>query len=368
MKGLYIHIPFCEKICHYCDFVKQVPKNDLVIDDYITALINEIDSYEDEFELINTIYIGGGTPSVLNPTQLERLLKALNQIKPTEFTIEVNPESYSFAKGLIMQKYGVNRVSLGVQSFNDKILKYINRSHTKEQVFNVVNNLKMLGITNISVDLIYAIPGQTKMMLYEDLEQIKLLDIKHVACYSLILEEKTYFHHQYMKGNFKQVDNELEGNMFEIVITELKKQGFMHYEISNFAKDKSFYSKHNLLYWTLGDYIGVGLGAHGFINKSRTYNVKSLNQYKDNRKPLIVTQTKKDLLTDKLIFGLRLLDGLKISEIEEEYQFKLLDKYPLINNSIKDGLVFYDGTNLRLTHKGIFLGNRVFEVFIWSIY
>ena len=363
MKGLYIHIPFCEYICHYCDFVKQVPKNDLMIDKYLDHLIKEINSYQSHFNEIDTIYIGGGTPSMLKPYQLEKLLASIQNIPAFEKTIEVNPESYSFEKGLIFKKYGINRVSLGVQSFNNNILKYINRNHTEDEVFYAINNLKSLGLNNISVDLIYAIPGQTIEMLEYDLEMINKLNINHVSCYSLILENKTYFYHQYLKGNYEPVDNELEAQMFDIVMNKLKQNGFEHYEISNFAKNKQ-YSFHNMLYWTLNEYIGCGLGAHGYINNYRTYNNKSLNKYYENPLNIKVEQTKLDNLQDELIFGLRLLKGVNIKKIEEKYSLDFLNKYPEILEKIELGLVELNNDILKLTPKGIFLGNLVFEVFI----
>lgn len=363
MKGLYIHIPFCEHICHYCDFVKQVPKNDDVIDLYLENLIKEINSYNDHFNSIKTIYIGGGTPSMLKEYQLEKLLSNLSKIHPTEFTIEVNPESYSEEKGHIFKQYGINRVSLGVQSFNDDILKYVNRKHNKDDVFKAVNHLKTIGINNISIDLIYAIPNQTTEMLYDDLKYIKELNINHVACYSLILEDKTYFHHQFVRGKFKPVDNEVEGMMFEIVIKELKKMGFTHYEISNFAKNNSF-SKHNLLYWTLGEYIGVGLGAHGFIDHNRTYNVRSIHQYNNQAEQLKVKQSTKDLLSDELIFGLRLIKGINIEYVENKYNIKLFEHFKDLKSKFNEGLIEVNNGYLRLTDKGVFFGNQVFESFV----
>lgn len=363
MKGLYIHIPFCEHICHYCDFVKQVPKNDEMIDKYLVHLDNEIQDYKNHFDTIDTIYIGGGTPSMLKPYQMEKLFESIKDIKAKEITIEVNPESYSMEKGLIFKKYGVNRVSIGVQSFNDQILEFINRKHNSEMVYYTVQNLKLIGINNISIDLIYAIPGQTKEMLYEDLENVNKLNISHVSCYSLILEDKTYFYHQFLKGEFNQVDNEIEGDMFDIVIEELKKQGFEHYEISNFAKNGQ-YSMHNKLYWNLDEYIGVGLGAHGFIDNFRTYNHKSIKKYQDNYQALKVEQTLEDNITDYMIFGLRLTKGVDISYINHRFNIDLFSKYPELNNKINEGLVKVNNGFLMLTELGINLGNKVFEVFI----
>ena len=363
MKGLYIHIPFCEYICHYCDFVKRVPKSKEMIDEYLKALVKEIHQYEKHFHTIETIYIGGGTPSMLDPEQLVFLLSHLKDIHPVEFSIEVNPESYTYQKGEIFKKYGVNRVSLGVQTFNQELLHYLNRGHTNDQVLKVVNHLKHIGINLISIDLIYAIPNQSYEDLRYDLKMINELDITHVSCYSLILEEKTYFYHQYIRGNFKQVDEDVEATMYKMVMDELKNQGFEHYEISNFAKH-GHYSLHNMIYWTLGEYIGVGLGAHGFIDGKRTYNERALPKYMDHYLKEETLQTKDMMIQDELIFGLRKIKGVEISDIEKKYDIKLFELYPKLQEKIDIGLVEIENGYLKLTNQGLFLGNQVFMVFI----
>lgn len=363
MKGLYVHIPFCESICHYCDFVKRVPKNQEMIDTYLTSLVEEIKSYQHHFKTIETIYIGGGTPSMLTVEQLTVLFEALKEIKPDEYTIEVNPESYTKEKGLLFKEYGINRISLGVQTFNDELLHYLNRKHTKTHIFDVVKHVKSLDIERISVDLIYAIPGQTMEMLSYDLDQIDALDITHVSCYSLILEEKTYFYHQYLKGLFHEMDQDMEATMYQYVIDRLKSQGFEHYEISNYAK-QGHYSAHNLLYWTLGEYIGVGLGAHGFVDGYRTYNQRRLPEYLNSWMDHKDYQTKEMLLQDELIFGLRKMDGVSIAYIEKTYGIDLFKSYPKLEEKIDFGLIKIEEGRLKLTDKGIFLGNQVFMVFI----
>lgn len=363
MKGLYIHIPFCEHICHYCDFVKRVPKNKEMIDSYLVALKEEINSYQGHYESIETIYIGGGTPSMLDLNQLEYLFEIVKDIHPSEYTIEVNPESYSLEKGELFKKYGVNRISLGVQTFNDHLLNYLNRKHTKQQVFDVVSHLKSIGFTRISIDLIYAIPGQTLENLYQDLKYIEELNITHVSCYSLILEEKTYFYHQYLHGKFEQMDEDSEAKMYEVVMDELKKQGFEHYEISNYAKS-GHYSMHNMIYWTLGEYIGAGLGAHGYIDGYRTYNHRTLLRYLKQPMEDRKYQDKETLLQDELIFGLRKISGVSLSMIKEKYDVEVLIKYPQLIEKIELGLIKIEGDHLKLTEKGIFLGNQVFMVFI----
>jgi len=363
MKGLYIHIPFCEHICHYCDFVKRVPKNKEMIDTYLIALQDEIKSYQDHFQSIETIYIGGGTPSMLDVHQLEFLFTILKDIHPFEYTIEVNPESYSVEKGELFKRYGINRISLGVQTFNDQLLNYLNRKHTKQLVIDVVDHLKSIGFSRISIDLIYAIPGQTLEDLYQDLDYIKDLNITHVSCYSLILEEKTYFYHQYLRGKFEQMDEDTEAKMYEIVMDELKKQGFEHYEISNYAKN-GHYSKHNLIYWTLGEYIGTGLGAHGFVNGYRTQNYRALPQYLKNPIEEKKFQEIDVLLQDELIFGLRKIDGVSLSMIRKKYGIDLFQKYSQLQEKIELGLIKIENDYLKLTEKGLFLGNQVFMVFI----
>lgn len=363
MKGVYVHIPFCDSICHYCDFVKRVPKDRNMIDQYLKALRQEILSYKEHFGSIETIYIGGGTPSMLDVNQLTYLFESLKTISPIEYSIEVNPESYTTEKGKLFKTYGINRISLGVQTFNENLLTYLNRKHTKQQVFDVVDDLKKLDIKQISVDLIYAIPNQSMDDLIYDLEMINQLDITHVSCYSLILEEKTYFYHQYLKGNFTEVDQDIEANMFKMVIDTLIKQGFEHYEISNFQKN-GHHSLHNLIYWTLGSYIGCGLGAHGFVDNIRTYNHRVLSEYLKNPMKSSEYQDEKTRLQDELIFGLRKIKGVLISELEQKYNIKLLEVYPRIKEKIDLGLVEIKNGYLRLTETGLFLGNQVFMVFI----
>jgi len=363
VKGLYVHIPFCQYICHYCDFVKRVPKNKEMIDQYLVALKQEILSYQHHFSSIETIYIGGGTPSMLDLDQLTFLLDILKDLKPIEYTIEVNPESYTKEKGLLFKSYGINRVSLGVQTFNQKLLSYLNRGHTNDMVYEVIKHLKDIGISNVSIDLIYAIPGQTIEDLKEDLNIISKLDILHVSCYTLILEEKTYFYHQYLKGLFHEVEEDIEATMYELVTSTLKNQGFEHYEISNYAKDKK-YSMHNMIYWTLGQYIGVGLGAHGFVDGYRTYNERHLQKYLIKPIKESIMQTKKDLIQDELIFGLRKIEGVDLKSLEEKYDINLFELYPGLKDKIELGLVTIENDYLKLTSKGLLLGNQVFMVFI----
>src|SRR5690606_25266731 len=363
MKGLYIHIPFCEYICHYCDFVKRVPKDQNMVDTYLIRLRDEIQTYQKHFDSIGTIYIGGGTPSMLTVDQLTYLFDSLKAINPIEFSIEVNPESYSYEKGEVFKKYGVNRVSLGVQSFDDKILAYMNRGHKAEQVEDIIRHLKSIGIKDISIDLIFAIPGQTMDHITYDLEKYMSLDIDHISYYSLILEDKTYFYHQYLKGNFKPMDEDIEAEMYHYIIEYLESHGYEQYEVSNFARNGK-YSLHNSIYWSLGEYIGVGMGAHGFIDGNRTYNERGMSQYLDHFTKEKVHQTKQDLLQDDLIFGLRMTKGVDIPRIENEYGIHLFEAYPQIKDKIELGLLRVVNNHLQLAKEGMMLGNQVFMLFI----
>ena len=363
MKGLYVHIPFCEHICFYCDFAKRVPKDQQMIDGYIDHLISEINQYKQHFNSIETIYIGGGTPSMLNLKQTEKLLNCLQQISPIEYTIEVNPESYTKDKGFLYQKYGINRISLGVQTFNQDILCSLNRKHKNQQVYDTVNHLRKIGITNINLDIIYALPKQTIKDLEEDLIHIQTINPTHVSAYSLILEEKTVFYHEYLKGNFTMMNEDIEALMYQKIIDGLTKLGYEHYEISNFSKPGNE-SKHNLIYWSMEEYIGVGVGAHGYIDQHRTQNHRLLSDYQKQPQLEKIYQTDEMNLQDELIFGLRKIKGIDISKIEEKYHMKLFNRYPKLIEKIEQGLISYEDGILKLTHQGIFLGNQVFMVFI----
>lgn len=365
MKGLYIHIPFCEKLCHYCDFVKQVPQNDEIIDSYMKALIEEVKSYKDHYDSIETIYIGGGTPSMLKVEQIEPLLKELTNINPIEYTIEINPESYEEEKGLLYKKYNINRTSMGVQTFNDAHLEFLNRGHTSKQVIEVIDHLNELDF-NISIDLIYALPNQTLDEVKQDLEIVKKLKVNHISCYSLILEEKTFFYHLYLKGLLPLVSNDLEALMFETIKEQLVNIGFHHYEISNFAKD-GYESLHNKIYWTNNEYIGTGAGAHGFIDGYRTFNKRGIRTYIKEPLDEKVLETKTGNIQNEMIFGLRLIKGVNISNIEDKYEIDLFEMFPEMNEHIDNGLLQINDGNLSLTEKGILFGNVVFRSFVWNI-
>lgn len=363
LKGLYVHIPFCEHICFYCDFAKRVPKNKQMIDEYLDYLKKEYMTIPSHHKLFDTIYIGGGTPSMLDTNQLRKLFELFKDMNPIEYTIEVNPESYSHEKGLLFKEYGVNRISLGVQSFDQGILNYIGRKHQTSDVFYAVNDLKNLGIDNISIDLIFSIPGQTIKTIEHDLTMLKQLDVNHVSYYALILEEKTVFYHQYQQGLFVQNDSDLEADMYLYVMQKLSELGFEQYEISNFCKN-NLYSRHNSLYWSLEPYLAIGAGAHGFDGKIRYHNHRNLIDYYQTFTKEIIHCEEETLLSDALIFGLRKIKGVNINELNDRFKVDIIEKYSELKKFFDLQLIEIDNGYLRLTKEGILLGNQIFEVFI----
>ena len=273
VSSLYIHIPFCTHLCDYCDFTKMFYLRKYV-NPYLNLLIEQINDLGNK--KFKTVYIGGGTPSTLSSKKLEKLLIAIypHLAKKYEFTMEVNVESLSLDKLALMKQYGINRVSIGVQSFNNEILKFINRHHNKRQVKYWINKFHQIGIDNINIDLIYGLPNQTLEQFELDINEALNLNISHISSYSLTINKNTVF---YNKG-IKEVSDDLSREFYDLLYQKLLKAGFERYEVSNFAKNKK-YSKHNLTYWNDDEYIGIGLGAHGYVDNVRYENTSNMNQY-----------------------------------------------------------------------------------------
>ncbi len=273
--GLYIHIPFCKTLCHYCDFCKFINQKEETISKYIDFLVKEIEEYSSKFNDITSIYIGGGTPNSIDLKHLKRLFKALEDINPIEYTIETNIEFIDQKFINLLKKTKVNRISIGIQSFNDNLIKTMNRFHNKVMCINGINLLKYNGYNNINIDMIYGVKDQTIEQLESDLNILESIDVKHVSYYSLILEEKSVFGKKYAELD-SLIDEDLEAIMNEKVITYLKNIGYTHYEISNFSKE-NFESYHNKLYWKRSEYIGCGASATGYLNICQA---RSLNKNK----------------------------------------------------------------------------------------
>ncbi|MDR2828066.1 MAG: radical SAM family heme chaperone HemW [Acholeplasmatales bacterium] len=364
-KGLYIHIPFCKYICSYCDFCKFDEKRVYNIDKYIDVLVSEISNYRQYFSEIDTIYIGGGTPNYLSLNNLKKLFDSLKDIKPLEYTIEINSDIYNKEQGELFVYAGINRVSIGAQTFEPSLINILKREHNYNITKECVDDLRNKGINNINIDMIYAIPTQTIKQLKNDLKNVSSLNPTHISYYSLILEEDTFLYYQYVNKKINLIDEDTDYIMNKEVNEYLENNGYMQYEISNYARNCN-YSIHNLKYWNMEDYIGVGLSACGYYNNTRYSNTKILNsylkgKYETEEEVLDASRT----LCDTLMLGLRKICGVNIKKIEQEYRVNLLEVFPEILKKIDEGLLEVFEGNLRLTKdKGIYLANQVFMIFV----
>ncbi|WP_195550534.1 radical SAM family heme chaperone HemW [Streptococcus australis] len=369
-SSAYVHIPFCTQICYYCDFSKVFIKNQPV-DAYLEHLIQETRSYE--IGKLRTLYIGGGTPTALSAQQLAYLLTELPKVMDLsvveEFTIEANPGDLDPDKIAVLKDSLVNRVSLGVQTFDNKMLKKIGRSHQEQDIYDNIRHLKQAGFDNISIDLIYALPGQTMDQVKENVAKAIDLDIPHMSLYSLILENHTVFMNRMRRGKLPLPKEELEAEMFEYIIEELEKAGFEHYEISNFSKP-GFESRHNLVYWDNAEYYGLGAGASGYVDGIRYKNHGPIRHYLEAveaGKARITEEhlTLEEKMEEELFLGLRKKTGVSKARFEEKFGVSFDQRYGQVVASLTEqGLLVPDDKQVRMTKRGLFLGDTVAEKFI----
>lgn len=354
MKSVYIHIPFCNSICSYCDFPKVI-NNETWVDNYLIALKKEIEqSYENE--KINTIYIGGGTPSCLNILELEKLLeiaKIFNLADNYEFTFEMNVNDINEEILILLKENKVNRISVGVESFNEKNLKYLNRKHTKKQIFNNIKLLKKY-FTNINVDLIYALPIQTLNDLKQDIKNILKLQVPHISTYSLIIENNTFLSYK----KVQPIDEDLDYKMYDYICKKLKKENYIHYEVSNFSLP-NFESRHNLNYWDNEEYFGFGLGAHGFINGIRYENTKNYDKYlQGNYKDNEIFISKRENMENEIMLGLRKIQGFDIEKFFNKYKVNIQDEFNIMP-LLKDKSLVLTGKYLSIHIDKIYIMNEI---------
>ena len=366
----YVHIPFCTQICYYCDFSKVFIKNQPV-DSYLEHLLQEFHSYD--IQKLRTLYIGGGTPTALSAPQLELLLdgltKNLDLSVLEELTIEANPGDLDADKIAILKNSAVNRVSLGVQTFDDKMLKKIGRSHLEKDIYENIDRLKLAGFDNISIDLIYALPGQTMDQVKDNVAKAIALDIPHMSLYSLILENHTVFMNRMRRGKLPLPKEELETEMFEYIIAELERAGFEHYEISNFSK-QGFESRHNLMYWDNAEYYGIGAGASGYVNGVRYKNHGPIRHYlkaveEGNARINEEHLSLREQMEEEMFLGLRKKTGVSKARFEEKFGTSFENLYgQVVRDLCHQGLLQVEGQQIRMTKKGLFLGDTVAERFI----
>ncbi|EPD1732062.1 radical SAM family heme chaperone HemW [Enterococcus hirae] len=371
----YIHIPFCEHICYYCDFNKVFLEGQPV-DEYVEMLLKEMEITLKQHPVkeLETLYVGGGTPTSLTAVQLDRLLAGAREILPfkegKEFTVEANPGDLTKEKLQVMKNYGVNRLSMGVQTFDNRLLKKIGRKLTAEDVYQTMRFLEEENFTNVSIDLIYALPGQTLEGYRETLNQALALDLPHYSLYSLILENKTMFMNWVRQGRLELPDQETETRMFEETIQAMEKKGRYQYEISNFGLE-GHESKHNLMYWNNDHYFGFGAGASGYLGNKRYRNKGPIQHYlrplRAGELPVLETEVllRENQIEEEMFLGLRKKIGISKQHFYERYQQTIESLYSKVLTDLeKEGLLVNESDRIYLTPKGTFLGNEVFERFL----
>lgn len=366
MKGLYIHIPFCIKKCKYCDFnsFSACEKEKAA---YLDALIPEMKKYCGEN--VDSIFVGGGTPTSLSSESLAFLLENIKENfcfdKNCEFTVEANPGTISEEKLEILKKYGVNRISIGVQSFEDNELKKLGRVHTAEEASEAIIIAKKY-FENISIDLMCSIPNQTAESFKRTLNKAFLLNPDHISCYSLILEEGTPLWNEYQKGELILPDEDTEREIYDLACGEMQKHGYLQYEISNFAKP-GYESHHNKKYWQCEEYIGVGLSAHSYLNGVRFSNTDSFSSYvkgdiaSGEREVL----SKEDKMSEYMFLGLRMTEGVSKSAFKEKFGEDMENVFQKpLSKFIKMGMIEENGDKIRIKRSGICVSNQIMCEFI----
>lgn len=355
MKSVYIHIPFCNNICSYCDFCKM-KYNKEWIDNYLDSLKCEIENYY-KGEKIKTLYIGGGTPSSLSMIELNKLFSIIELLDLSmleEFTFECNIESITNEKLILLKKNKVNRLSIGVQTFNENLLRFLNRSHNKDEVKDKIEMAKLVGFNNINIDLMYALPLETMDDLKEDIKLFIDLDIPHISCYSLMIEPNTKLY----IDKIKQIDEDLDYEMYKYIEDELTTNNYIHYEVSNYCK-KGYESKHNLVYWNNEYYYGFGLGASGYLENYRYDNTKNLRKYLDHNYIDNITKIRvEDRIKYHLILGFRKLNGINKDKFKKIYNKSIYD-VKNIRMLLNKGMLMEDDTHIFIPKEWIYRQNEI---------
>ncbi|WP_226036953.1 radical SAM family heme chaperone HemW [Aquibacillus saliphilus] len=374
VSSVYIHIPFCEKICHYCDFTKFFYEEKMA-DDYIDALKKEVSAYiTNPKQQVKTIFVGGGTPTALNYRQLESLLKIISHHfdvdQCEEYSFEANPGDLDEEKIKLLKEYGVKRISMGVQVFDDTMLEQLGRLHRIKDVYENINTLTKHGLTNISIDLIYSLPNQSIDNLHRTIDEALSFNLPHYSAYSLQIEPKTVFYQRYMKGKLRKPQEETEADMYELLRTEMNKHGKFQYEISNFA-EKGFESQHNLTYWNNEYYYGFGAGAHGYLPGKRIINLRPFPAYlkkaNEDGQPILHIEKvgEKERIEEEMFLGLRKTKGVSKQEFINKFKVDINDIYHDSLVTLKQrGWLIETDQHVRLTDNGMLFGNEVFQEFL----
>ncbi|HPD12962.1 MAG TPA: radical SAM family heme chaperone HemW [Bacilli bacterium] len=376
--GIYLHLPFCRSICSYCDFYKMRAKTPR-IRQYIDYIIKEIDLHVETFRNAQanfqpkTLYIGGGTPSFIPLDDLERLLKRLGQwlnlADLQEFTIEANPEDLNLSFLTLIKKYHVSRLSIGIQSFNPLAHRVLNRVSDYHDVQKKVALLKQLGITNYNLDLMFGIPDMNHDLVKQDLELFLSLEPTHLSCYSLILEERTLLFNQYLKGEFKPLEEDEEAAIYQLIKDTLTRNGFNHYETSNFARP-GYESLHNLIYWNNERYLGIGAGSSSYLGNTRLKTVSNLDRYfslldqgRIGREEEIQL-SKQDQMEEEVMLGLRKTQGISLERFYAKFGEDFFSVFPMAKKLIDQQYLQRENNYLRLNPKYHFTADYVLRKLI----
>ncbi|MFU0825376.1 radical SAM family heme chaperone HemW [Clostridium sp.] len=367
--ALYIHIPFCKQKCLYCDFPSFCGKETQMIS-YAEALSKELDSVD---KRIKTIFVGGGTPTYLSLEAwniVKRSIDKLNKTSDLEFTVEGNPGTFSEEKLKLFKSMGVNRLSIGLQAWQDSHLKSIGRIHSKDEFINSFSMARKLGFKNINVDLMFGLPNQSLDEWKETLDEVTRLEPEHLSCYSLIVEEGTPFYKSYEENKLNLPEEELEREMYHYTLKFLKSKGYNQYEISNFSK-KNRECKHNLVYWSLDEYLGCGSSAHSYIDGYRFRNEDNIEKYIqdiNNRGTAVVEKNKNSLqdnMEEFMFMGLRKIDGISMKDFQERFNTSIFNVYKDVIEKYKNkGMIIEKGDRIFLSPRGIEISNFIMSDFI----
>lgn len=371
--GLYVHIPFCKSKCYYCDFNSYANKN-YVEEKYMDSLIKEIDlrsSILDKYR-ISSIYVGGGTPTYLKLDSIYKLLSCLKGFcrEGVEYTWEANPGTLSYEKLMMLKDGGVNRLSIGLQSWDDNILKGLGRIHSVHDFVENFETAREVGFRNINVDLMFSIENQSLENLGNTLDNVIGLKPEHISCYSLIIEEGTEYYRRVKEGTIAEIDEELDREMYYLAVKKLESAGYKRYEISNFAR-QGYECTHNIIYWKTKPYLGIGAGAHSYIGTMRFSNERLPEDYickvNDSKLPVCWCEelSTENMMSEFMFMGLRMSEGVGFKEFRNRFNRELTSVYgEKIDELIDKGLLAVENGRLMLTEKGIDLSNQVFVEFI----
>ncbi|HNZ31957.1 MAG TPA: radical SAM family heme chaperone HemW [Smithellaceae bacterium] len=340
--GLYIHIPFCQSKCAYCNFYSVTSVN--LIPQFVAALIKEIKLHQRQFDAFDTVYIGGGTPSLLSFGQLSEILAAINEFhkldKEAEITMEVNPGDVSVEYFKLLISLGINRLNIGVQSFDDKILKFLGRRHNANEAHQAIMYARAAGFNNLGIDLIYGVYGQSINLWKKTLAEATTFRPEHFSCYELTLEASAPLYKRYLEKKIKKLNEKQQKKFFFTTAEELEKVGYIHYEVSNFARKNNFKSRHNMKYWKHAPYLGIGPAAHSFLENRRWWNVKSAKDYLNNVPQGISPVESEEILTaeqlklETLFLALRTNDGIDLSAYQKRFHTDLLEQKKMVIESL----------------------------------